>query len=69
MCLVSCVMCHVPRVTFHMSPVICHLSLVTNANRQQPQPHTLPLLTEALFFKVVLIGALPDLAEPPPPFF
>ena len=33
---------------WNMSPVTGHLSPVTNANSQQPQPPTLPLLTPQL---------------------
>ena len=51
----SCVMCHLSFVPCHLSPVtyqmsygMYHISPVTYHQHQQPQPHTLPLLTRPL---------------------
>ena len=58
MCHVSCVTCNLSPVTSHLSPVTCHLSLVTChlspatchlSLSQQPEQHTLPLLTLPLW--------------------
>ena len=32
----SCIMCHVSRVTFQLSPVTCHLSLTTTSTATDP---------------------------------